>query len=320
MTVYVVFSVGVTVYGLSVDVEEPLLHEYDSAPVAVSVAFCPRHIAFTGLILTVGNWLTVTVTVAVLEQPLSPVPVTVYVVVPVGVTVYGLTVDVVVPSFHEYDAAPLAVRLASCPRQIASWLVSAETVGSCLTLTVTLAVLEHPLPSVPVTVYVVVSSGVTDLLLPVPRLLPQEYEVAPVAVSVAFCPRHIAFTGLILTVGSWLTVTVTVAVLEQLLLSVPVTVYVVFSVGVTVYGLSVDVEVPLLHEYDSAPLALSVALWPLHIGSTALMLTEGSWLTVTVTVAVLLQLLASVPVTVYEVFSVGLTVSVFSLLRSPLQL
>ena len=172
VTVYIVVFSGVTC--LLLPSPRLLSQVYEVAPVAVSVALKPAHIGLTGLILTGGQLLTVTVTVAVLEQPLAPVPVTVYVVVPVGVTVYGLSVDVVVPSLHEYDAAPVAVRFASCPKQTALWLVSAETVGSCLTLTVTLAVLEHPLPSVPVTVYVVVFSGVTVLLLPVPRLLSQE--------------------------------------------------------------------------------------------------------------------------------------------------
>ncbi|MPN10360.1 hypothetical protein SDC9_157656 [bioreactor metagenome] len=43
--------------------------------------------------MTVGNGFTVTVTVAVPVQPAADVPVTVYVVVDVGLTEYGLLVE-----------------------------------------------------------------------------------------------------------------------------------------------------------------------------------------------------------------------------------
>ena len=55
-----------------------------------------------------------------------------------------------VEGLHVYELAPLAVRVVDCPSQI----VAEETVmtGSGFTVTVTCAVAEHPLASVPVTV------------------------------------------------------------------------------------------------------------------------------------------------------------------------
>jgi hypothetical protein len=60
-----------------------------------------------------------------------------------------------------------------------------------------------------------------------------------------------------------------------------------------------------------APLAVSVVLLPVHIeGAEGLIVTTGKGLTVTVTVAVLVQPAALVPVTVYVVVAVGDAVTV----------
>jgi len=53
------------------------LHEYVLPPVAFSVTELPAHIDVLLPADMVGSWLTVTITVAVLEQPPVAVPVTV---------------------------------------------------------------------------------------------------------------------------------------------------------------------------------------------------------------------------------------------------
>ena len=105
------------------------------------------------------------------------------------------------------------------------------------TVTVTDAVAVHPAVLVPVTVYVVVLVGDTVLELPAPKLCDQLYVLAPLAVNVDDCPLFIV-AGLAEanTVGNGFTVTLTVAVPVHPEL-VPVTVYVVVLVGVTVLEL-----------------------------------------------------------------------------------
>lgn len=64
--------------------------------VAVKVAVCPKHTPVGALTLTVGTGLIGMVRVLILLQPKASVPVTVYVVVTVGVIMIGLLVE---PSF-----------------------------------------------------------------------------------------------------------------------------------------------------------------------------------------------------------------------------
>ena len=111
--------------------------------------------------------------------------------------------------------------------QIAGGGVTVIT-GRGFTVTVTCAVAEHPLPSVPVTVYVVVDDGFAVTGEPVDELRlvdgVHEYVCAPLAVSVADCPLQMAGGGVTVTTGRGFTVTVTCAVAEHPLPSVPVTV------------------------------------------------------------------------------------------------
>ncbi len=102
-------------------------------------------------------------------------------------------------------------------------------------MTLTVAVPVHPSAVVPVTVYVVVLVGDTVLELPVPRLCDQLYVFAPLAVNTELAPLHIA-DGLAeaVTDGNGFTVTLTVAVPVHPAVLVPVTVYVVVELGVTV--------------------------------------------------------------------------------------
>ena len=57
-------------------VTEPLLQEYDVAPLAVKVADCPEQIA-SELTVTVGLALMLTEATAVFEQPAADEPITV---------------------------------------------------------------------------------------------------------------------------------------------------------------------------------------------------------------------------------------------------
>jgi hypothetical protein len=86
-----VVTVGDTVFTLPVP--NPELHVYADAPPAVNVDDAPAQIdaGFT-VRVTVGLGFTVIVTAAEPEHPKLLVPVTVYAVVNVGATVFGLPV------------------------------------------------------------------------------------------------------------------------------------------------------------------------------------------------------------------------------------
>jgi hypothetical protein len=86
----------------------------------------------------------------VLVQPAALDPVTVYVVVTLGVT----TVDAPVapPGVQVYVLALLPNKVVDDPIQTAFKLALTPTLGNGLTVTVVVAVLEQPKASVPVTV------------------------------------------------------------------------------------------------------------------------------------------------------------------------
>ena len=154
-------------------------------------------------------------------HPAVLVPVTVYVVVPLGVTVM---LAVLPPVFQLYVFAPLAVNTELAPLHIADGLAVAVTVGNEFTVTLTAAVPVHPAVLVPVTVYVVVELGVTVMLAVLPPVF-QLYVFAPLAVNTDVAPLHIA-AGLAVAVtdGNGFTVTLTVAVPVHPAVLVPVTV------------------------------------------------------------------------------------------------
>jgi hypothetical protein len=110
---------------------------------------------------------TVTLTVAVFVQPAAVEPVTVYVELLLGCTVQLLVLG---PPDQLYVAAPLPLTTEVFPKQILVAEAVALTVGSSLPVTSMLAVFVQPLPSVPVTVYVVVPfvavNAVPLLMLP----------------------------------------------------------------------------------------------------------------------------------------------------------
>jgi hypothetical protein len=231
-------------------------------------------------------------------HPAASVPVTVYEVVEVKLTVIGLAEE---PFDHEYVLPPLAVKTASAPEQIVGEFT--EITGSGFTVTVATAVPVQPVASVPVTVYEVVERGVTVIGL-VEDPFDHEYVFPPLAVKTASAPEQTVGELTEIT-GSGFTVTVVTAVPEHPAASVPVIVYEVVLVGVTVIGLELA---PVFHEYVLPPLAVKIASAPEQTVGEFTEIT-GSGFMVTVATAVPVHPAASVPVTVYEVVLVGVTVN-----------
>jgi len=118
----------------------------------------------------------------------------------------------------------------------------------------------------------------------------------PLAVRIELPPAQIAEGDAeMVTVAPAFIETVAVAVAVQLLLSVPVIVYVVEAIGLTV---TIVPKLPLLQAYVFAPLAVKDVLTPGQTDEVAgLTETVGFGFTVTDVTAVFLQPLASVPVT-----------------------
>ena len=102
--------------------------------------------------------------------------------------------------------------------------------GSAFTDIIRLAVLIHPLTSVPVTTYVLVTIGTKGTVSII--LLFQTYVDAPAPVSVTLPPAQITADELVaVTIGRAFTVTIVIAVSIQPLASVPVTIYVAVAGG-----------------------------------------------------------------------------------------
>jgi hypothetical protein len=89
--------------------------------------------------------------VIISEHPFTPVPVTKYTVVKVGLTEILV---VVAPEFHEYVVAPLAVSVVELPEQIEDDVVFILIIGNVISwFTETVFDIEHPfIMSVVVTV------------------------------------------------------------------------------------------------------------------------------------------------------------------------
>ena len=100
----------------------------------------------------------------VLTQPNAPVPLTVYVVVIVGVTTTFAPVKA--PGFQVYVVAPEAESVEVFPGQITVGEEVAVIVGPGETTTVVVAAEVH-VPLAPITVYTVVDAGFTDTVAPV---------------------------------------------------------------------------------------------------------------------------------------------------------
>jgi len=228
-----------------------LFHAYVVAPEPLKITAVPAQTVWFIPALTLGAAFTVTVACAVLLQPLAFVPVTVYVAVDIGVKATELFTLL----FHAYVVAPEPLKVTAVPAQTV-WLIPALTLGAAFTVTVACAVLLQPLASVPVTVYVVVDVGVKAIALF--TLLFHAYVVAPDPLKVTAVPAQTVWLIPALTLGAATTVTVACAVLLQPLASVPVTVYVAVDVGVKATALFTL----LFHAYVVAPDPLKVTAVP----------------------------------------------------------
>jgi hypothetical protein len=132
-------------------------------PAPVSVADAPRQTEVVEEVaVMVGFELTVIETVVVFEQP-ALVPVTVYTVLVVGLT--ATLAPVKAPGFHVYDEAPEPVKVVEEPKQIAVGEAVAITVGFGVILRLTVELDEHPSEEVAATVYIVVTVGLTAIVL-----------------------------------------------------------------------------------------------------------------------------------------------------------
>lgn len=106
--------------------------------------------------------------------------------------------------------APLTVKVAASPLQINA-LPLILKLGKLYTVTANVAVLPlHPAALRPFKLYVVLTVGVTPILLALLLVL-QVYVVAPFAVSVTPWPAHKALVPVILTTGKVFTVTAKLA-------------------------------------------------------------------------------------------------------------
>ena len=143
--------------------------------------------------------------------------------------------------------------------------------GTGFTVTVTEHELVHPFASVTVTVYVVVTVGVTTIEAVVADVL-QRNEIPPVAVNVAGSPGQSGGTTQTMAhIGAGVTVIVVVHVPLHPLALVTVTVNVVVTLGVTVID---AVVAPVLQRNDVPPEAVSVDEPPAHTEESELVMLQ----------------------------------------------
>jgi hypothetical protein len=153
---------------------------------------------------------------------------------------------------------PLTDSVVFLPRQIVLVPVI-EVVGTDVSCTITITLLQMVLLQVPsaLTKYVVVAVGDTVILVPVPDAEPPQddvyhFQLAPVPkvpplmLKVVFCPLQIVLVPVIEVAGTDVSFTVTVTLLQMVLLHVPsaLTKYVVVAVGDTVMLAPVPADVP----------------------------------------------------------------------------
>ena len=120
---------------------------------ALMVPLVPWHKGNGPLAVILGKLYTSTSVVAVLLHPFASVPVTVYTVYVLGVTLH---VAVLGPPTQLYVVAPPPLNTLLLPLHTIGVPELAVTVGLAFPVTSIVAVLEQPAPLVPVTVYVVV--------------------------------------------------------------------------------------------------------------------------------------------------------------------
>ena len=131
-----------------------------------------------------------------LTHPKLLVPLIVYTVVAVGLTVK--LVPIIEPGIRVYEVAPLGVMTELFPKQIVFELTEPNPiVGVARTVIVTVKFevgeLTHPKAPVPLIVYIVVANGLTVKLVPAIDPGISVYVDAPVGVIIEVLPLHIVF-------------------------------------------------------------------------------------------------------------------------------
>lgn len=129
----------------------------------------------------------------------------------------------VAPVLQEKLEPPEAVSVAEAPAQMVEEDELTDMPGDALTNTVTLDVAEHPLALVPVTAYVVVTPGLTEILAPVAPVLHTKLDPPPALSTVEFPWQITEGDALTVIAGTALTLTAKDALAEQPLEPVPVT-------------------------------------------------------------------------------------------------
>ena len=328
VTVYVVVTTGLTDGFASVDVKpagtELQLYVLPATAAAPITVLCPAQMILEVPATAAGNGLTVTTTLLLLAHPVAViVSVTVYVVVTAGFTDGLARVDVnptgteiqlyVLPAIA---AAPIIVL---CPAQIARSL-PANAAGNGFTVTTTLLLLVHPVAViVSVTVYVVVTAGLTDGFASVevkPAGTELQLYVLPATVAApitVLCPAQMILADPATAAGNGLTVTTTLLLLAHpVAVIVSVTVYVVVTAGLTDGLARVDenpagteIQLYVLPVTAAAP---NIVLCPAQIARSLPANAAGNGFTVTTRLLLLAHPVAvTVSVTVYVVVTAGLT-------------
>jgi hypothetical protein len=267
------------------------------APKAVNETLLPAQIVLAGEAFTVivGDGLTTTIAVWVPIQPIALVPLTVNILVAVGVTTVE---DPVKPLGNQVNVlAPLTVNVLASPAHIIPGVTVTLNTGLGTTNTGTTAVLVQP-PLLPVTVKEVVVLGVTTTVDP--DIFPGFHVklAAPAAVKVTLFPIQ---TGVgdaeAIIVGVGITNNVWVVEFLQPNTLAPNTVNMVVLDGLTVTV--APLRLPGIQVNVAAPEAVKVAVLPLQIRvGEAEVVSVGKGLTVNVNVVLLLHPVALVPVTV----------------------
>jgi hypothetical protein len=171
----------------------------------------PAQIVLSPVMSQVGKSFTVSVLVQVLEQPLALVMVTVYVPAVLIDPVHCVVAVKPPGPVHEYELMPAGAQNSVDPPVQIVLLPVMSQVGKSSTVSVLVQVLEQPLASVIVTVYV--PAALIDPVHCVVAVKPpgpvHEYELMPAgAQNSVDPPLQISSSPVILQVGGLLTVTV----------------------------------------------------------------------------------------------------------------
>ena len=229
--------------------------------VVAKVLLFPSQIILAPIMVVDGLAVMVSVFDTEAEQPLIFVTVTVY-----APAILRFSDAVETPVLHEKPEPLLAVHRVEEPLHI----VAAPTMvadGLALTVRVLLPVKVQPSWEVTITAYVpAVSISIDAFVAPVLH----RYVPPPVEVKVLFPPSQITLAPVIVADGLVVILSVFVAVSEQPLAFVIVTVYVP-----AVLRFIAAVEAPVLHEKIEPPLAVHDVDRPLHISDAPIMVAVG---------------------------------------------